>query len=148
MTKYAKIVNDVVVDVLDDLATQVHPSLHGDYTTVPDGTEIGFVKNGEQYEAPVVEEVAIKEAPLSAPSISKLDFLRRFTRAERITLRGAVTTDPFVADFMHLLDLASVVELTDAELIEALAYLEEKSLLAAGRKDEILDGPTTATPAT
>ena len=142
--KFARLRNDVVVDLFDKLDGQVHPDLHGEFVQVPDTTEIGFVKNGKKYEAPVVEEVEIQEAPPPAPSLSKLEFLRRFTRAERIALRGAVATDPVVADFMHLLDLASAVELTDAELIDALAYLEKKSLLAAGRKDEILGVPTTS----
>jgi hypothetical protein len=138
MTKYAKIRSDVVVDVLDELATQVHPSLHGDYTAVPDGTEVGFVKDGRKWVAPTPVEPEPVAAPAPVPVLTKLAFLRRFTRAERIALREAAKTDPMVTDFMLLLDLATDVELTDADLIEGVTDLEAKGLLNAGRKDAIL----------
>ena len=88
--KFARVRNDVVVDLFDRLDGQVHPDLHGEFVQVPDTTEIGFTGKRQTYEAlPPVEEVEIQNAPPPAPSLSRLDFLRRFTRMERIALRGA-----------------------------------------------------------
>lgn len=138
MTKFAKVVNDIVVDVLDDPTTQVHPSLQGDYIKVPDGTKPGFIKNGRKYEAPVEPEVEAPTAAQASTHLTKLDFLRRFSRAERIALRAEIEADPVVGDFMMMLDLASSVDLADGDVIEGIAYLEDNGLLEAGRKDAIL----------
>ena len=137
--KFARVRNDVVVDLFDRLDGQVHPDLHGEFVQVPNTTEIGFVKKGKKYEAPPpVEEVEIQNAPPPAPSLSRLDFLRRFTRMERIALRGAMASDPVIADFMHMLELTESVSLDNSDVLEGLSYLEAEGMLDVGRKDEIL----------
>ena len=137
--KFARVRNDVVVDLFDKLDGQVHPDLHGEFVQVPDTTEIGFVKNGKKYEAPPpVKEEENQEDPPPAPSLSKLDFLRRFTRMERIALRKAATSNEIVADFMHMLELSASVSLDHSDVVEGLSYLEAEGMLDAGRKDEIL----------
>jgi len=68
--------------------------------------------------------------------LTKLQFLRRFTTAERIAIRAS--TNPVIVDFMQLLDLAQDVRLDDPDTIQGVNYLEGLNLLAAGRAAEIL----------
>jgi hypothetical protein len=142
MSKFAKVVNDTVVEVLDALEGRIHPALHGDYVQVPDTVEPGMVKNGRKFEAP--EPVAPVEAeaqPVALDTrVSRVEFLRRFKRAERIALRGAETKDPVIGDFMLMLNLADEVDLSGEDVVEGLAYLEAQNLLPKGRREEILAG--------
>jgi DNA-binding MarR family transcriptional regulator len=72
--------------------------------------------------------------------ISRLNFLRRFTRAERIALRAAETTDPVVSDFLLMLTLAEDVDLTSPDVTEGLVYLEANGFVTAERGDAIRSG--------
>ena len=138
MSKHVRVVGGVVVDVVDDLTTQIHPDLHGEFIKAPDDVTVGMVKNGKKFEAaPEPESV---EAPAPAPvqrNISRADFLRRMTRAERITLRGLISSDPIVADFMGILEMVEAVNLESDDVVEGLAYLEQQGHIDAGRAAEI-----------
>ena len=140
MSKFAKVVNDTVIEVLDTLEGRIHPALHGEYVQVPDAVEPGFVKNGRKFEAPVPVAPAAPPPPEPVTVVSRLDFLRRFTRAERIALRAAETTDPVVADFLLMLTLAEDVDLTSADVTEGLAYLEANGFITAERGAAIRTG--------
>jgi DNA-binding MarR family transcriptional regulator len=72
--------------------------------------------------------------------VSRLDFLRRFTRAERIALRAAETTDPVVADFLLMLTLAEDVDLTSPDVTDGLAYLEANGFVTSVRGVAIRSG--------
>jgi hypothetical protein len=140
MSKFAKVVNDTVIEVLDALEGRIHPALHGEYLQVPDAVEPGFIKTGRKFEAPA--NVPAVVPPPSAPVtvISRLNFLRRFTRAERIALRAAETTDPVVADFLLMLTLAEDVDLTSPDVTEGLVYLEANGFVTAERGAAIRTG--------
>jgi hypothetical protein len=140
MSKFAKVVNDTVIEVLDTLEGRIHPELHGEYVQVPDAVEPGFVKTGRKFEAPVPVAPAASPPPAPVTVISRLNFLRRFTRAERIALRAAETTDPVVADFLLMLTLAEDVDLTSADVTEGLAYLEANGFVTAERGAAIRNG--------
>ena len=116
MSKFAKVVNDTVIEVLDTLEGRIHPALHGEYVQVPDAVEPGFVKTGRKFEAPAPVAAVAPPPPEPITVVSRLDFLRRFTRAERIALRAAETTDPVVADFLLMLTLAEDVDLTSPDV--------------------------------
>lgn len=68
--------------------------------------------------------------------LTKLQFLRRFTTAERIAIRAS--TNPVIVDFMQLLDLALDVRLDDPDTVTGVQYLESLTLIGAGRAAEIL----------
>lgn len=74
--------------------------------------------------------------PIAILTISKLDFLRRFTAEERIAIRSSI--DPVIIDFLYLLDLAQEVNLTDSDTIAGVTYCESINLLAEGRATQIL----------
>jgi hypothetical protein len=70
--------------------------------------------------------------------LTQLDFLRRFSAQERISIRAS--DDPVVMDFLHLLSMAKWIRLDDADTLGGLAYLEHVGLLASGRAEAILAG--------
>jgi len=69
--------------------------------------------------------------------LSPLEFLRRFTTAERIGVRAAALVNPIIGDFMDLLDRAGVVQRGDADLMMGLQYLVSQGLLTPERAVEI-----------
>lgn len=142
MIKFAKVVNDTVVEELDALEGRIHPALHGDYVQVPDTVEPGMVKNGRKFEVPKpVAPVEAEAQPVALNTrVSRVEFFRRFKRAERIAIRGAEANDPVIGDFMLMLNLADEVDLSAEDVVEGLAYLEAQKLLSTGRREEILPG--------
>jgi hypothetical protein len=72
--------------------------------------------------------------------LDRLDYLRLFTAAERIAVRTAALQSPVLADYLHMLELATVVHLDHPDTIAAVNMLEQAGLLAAGRADEVLNG--------
>lgn len=81
--------------------------------------------------------------PAPAPvgvTLTKLEYLRRFTQAERIAIRAAAAQSPQLADYMQLLELATEVRTDDPDTIAAVQMLEAAGLIATGRAQEILNG--------
>lgn len=74
--------------------------------------------------------------PLTPQPLTQLQFLRRFTVTERITIRASA--DPVIQDFLHLVNLAQDVRLNDPDTLMGVHYLEQQGLIAEGRADEIL----------
>jgi hypothetical protein len=78
--------------------------------------------------------------------IPPFEFLNRFTRAERIAARALATTDPVVADFMHMLDAAAMsgvpIMPDNHDVVDGLAYLSanpaNSPVLAAGRAAQLV----------
>lgn len=75
-----------------------------------------------------------------AAVLSRLEFLRRFTQAERQAIRSARAQSVELDDFMFLLEIAETVRLDNDDVMAGLAMLEGAGLLAAGRASEILSG--------
>ena len=74
--------------------------------------------------------------PIRELQLTKLQFLRRFTTAERIAIRAS--TNPVIVDFMSLLGLALDVRLDDPDTVQGVEYLESLNLIGEGRAAEIL----------
>ena len=80
-------------------------------------------------------------APAPVPQVwTRLEYLRRFTAAERITIRAAAAQSPVLADYLQLLDLAEEVRSDDPDTIAAVQMLEAATLIGPGRASEILNG--------
>lgn len=69
-----------------------------------------------------------------------IDYLKLLTQAERMALRAAGETDPVVADIIDLQRNTARIRSDDPDLLGALDYLTAVGILAAGRKQEILNG--------
>jgi hypothetical protein len=90
--------------------------------------------------APEADASGVTDAPIVAMTWTKLEYLRRFTQAERIAIRGAAKVVPELEDYLQLLELASEVRSDDPDIASALAMLEGAGLIGAGRAQEILNG--------
>lgn len=73
--------------------------------------------------------------PEPAP-LTQLAFLRRFTAPERIAIRAS--TDPIIVDFLHLVNLAQDILVTDSDTAMGVNYLAQQGLIAPERVAEIL----------
>ena len=80
------------------------------------------------------EEVA---APIQR-LITKLEYLRRFTTAERVAIRAAAATNPVLEDYLKLMELAQEINLDDPDTLAAVQMLEQSGLIASGRATEVL----------
>ena len=85
----------------------------------------------------------LPDAPVTAPAnrtLTKLEYLRRFTVDERVAIRAAAAQNPVLADYLQLMELAQEINTADADTISAVTMLEQSGLIAAGRAQEILNG--------
>ncbi len=120
--------------------------------TSPAGLVIGYVADTpnpehfqEGWRLECVEDaygVMTEEAPIvpTGVTLTKLEYLRRFTQAERITIRTVAETNPILADYMELLNIATEVNTNDPDTVAAVHMLEAVGLIATGRAKEILYG--------
>ena len=69
--------------------------------------------------------------------LTVLDFMRRFTIPERLTIWGSA--DPILGDFIKLLMAAPNVLLTDPDTIAGTTYLATIGVLTEDRKNQILE---------
>lgn len=87
-----------------------------------------------------MEPFPVQETIISgtSPIITKLQFLQRFTQEERIAIREAAKTNPYVEDFLELLNAASEVNVEYQPTIDAIDALIGLGLIAAASKPDIL----------
>lgn len=88
--------------------------------------------------AKLAAEIAADEAALAAKNavVTRLNYLRRFTQAERIALREI--DNPVVKDFLMMVELAEEINLLDADTVGGTNYLEAEGFIGQGRAAEIL----------
>lgn len=81
-----------------------------------------------------------KEKPVELPGrmISKVAYLRLFSTQERVAIRAAAKQNAVLEDYLALLELASEINLDDADTVAAVQMLEQVGLIASGRAVEIL----------
>ena len=74
--------------------------------------------------------------------LSVYEFLSRFTTAERSAIRALALTDVIAEDFMHMLNIAGAVYLSDPLTQQGLQYLVFKGCITHNRGEEIggIDG--------
>jgi hypothetical protein len=74
--------------------------------------------------------------PISNTVITKLEFLSRFTIAERTAIRNS--TDPIIVDMMELLNASTEVDLTDSRTISIINHLSSVGIVSSNRVQELL----------
>jgi hypothetical protein len=79
-------------------------------------------------------------APSAPPirELAKVDYLKRFSQAERIAIRALGLTNPLVNDYIELMNAAIVVHLDDHDTVDGLNALEAAGAIGAGRAAVIL----------
>ena len=71
-------------------------------------------------------------------SLTHLEFLRRFTAVERVSIADASTQNAALADYMTMLNSAKLINLDDADVAGGVTMLEAAGVIAVGRASEIL----------
>lgn len=74
----------------------------------------------------------------SKTNLSRLEFLRRFTAQERITIRQKAQTDAVIFDAVEMINLADYVSLLDSDTINLVYYLSNIGVITPERTLEIL----------
>lgn len=149
MSNYARIVENVAVDVSTAPNDQFHPLLAQEFVPVPDEVQAGWVLSDGVWSAPAVTEAP--EAPevvQSYPSVGPIHFQMLFTSQEAVAAEGARATDPVLNRFWKLIEdprtdvvnlgLQSVQDAVEHTLTVALAAGVELDVQA--RKAQILSG--------
>ena len=83
-----------------------------------------------------IRQKEVEAAPVPR-TITKLEYLRRFTTDERVAIRAAASANPVLDDYVKLMELAQEINLDDPDTIAAVQMLEQSGLIAAGRAAEV-----------
>ena len=89
----------------------------------------------EQYNH--IREKEVEAVPVPR-TVTKLEYLRRFTTTERVAIRAAAAANPVLDDYLKLMELAQEINLDDPDTIAAVQMLEQSGLIAPGRAAEVL----------
>ena len=80
----------------------------------------------------------IETSMAASPAISKLDFLKRLSFAERVAIETAAETSAEIRVVKESLQLSEEIRLDDPEMIAGLELYVAKALITEERKDAIL----------
>lgn len=140
--KYSRNVNNRAVDVRTESPDGCFTSdIVAQFVEVPDAVEDGWILNGETWEVPPAPVIPEPVAPVVIPpKVSPIEFKLLFTVQERVAIKASA--DAIVQDFFSIVEDPRLthVDLALKSTQDALSYLEALSLIAEGRKDEILTG--------
>lgn len=150
MANYARIIDNVAVDVSTDPSTSFHPDLAREFVKVPDQVQPGWTTDGKAWSAPVVPTpTPVAETGNLQPTPP--EFMLLLTLQERAAFRAAAEKDPVAADLLSLLSDARLtyVDLANSGVQEAVQYMTttDPQLLTEARAKRILAGlpPESAT---
>lgn len=141
--KNAWIENNIIRDIANGNPDELfHPDIAKLYDTeVPDDAANGDGWIDGQLVKPVIPDPVPVEPPAPVPpKVSPVEFKLLFTSVERVAIKAS--TDAIVQDFFSIVEDPRLthVDLALKSTQDALSYLEALSLIAEGRKDEILTG--------
>lgn len=141
MTNFARIINDVAVDVSSNPAEQFHPSIATEFVEVPATVQPGWRLVDREWVAPEPVE-AMPAAAVGNLTPTPPEFLLLFTFAERVAIRAARSTDPVVDDLLMMVEdpRLTMVDLRLQSTRDAVAYLADQGLIPAERQAPILAG--------
>jgi hypothetical protein len=135
MTNYARIINNIAVDVSTNPTESFHPEIASQFVSVPDNVVAGWeLVNG------VWGEVAALEVIVVPPTVSVIEYKMLFTSQERVATKNSA--DPVIVDLQELMNdpRTTNVDLSLKSISDALDYMTTLNILGAGRKAEILTG--------
>lgn len=146
---FARIIDNVAVDVSAAPAEHFHPDLASLFVPVPADVQVGWTLNGETWEAPAPAEPAPAPEPaVPYPSVGPIHFQMLFTSEEAVAAEAARSTDPVLNRFWKLIEdpRTDVVNLGLQSVQQAVEYTLTVAQ-AAGvdldvpeRKSQILTG--------
>lgn len=103
MSKFARLVNNVAVDVIDgDPAEYFHPDIAAQFEEVPSNVEAGWVLSNDVWEAG--EPPVAVDPEIIYPKVGAIKFKLLFTSPERIKAKELRASDAIIDDFWSILD--------------------------------------------
>ena len=140
MTNFARIINDVAVDVSSNPAEQFHPEIAKDFVPVPDQVESGWSVSAGKWSPPAPVEPIIPAAVY--PKVGPIAFQMLFKVDELVAIDAAKETNAAIRIFWKMLDdpRTDFVDLNLEPVQAMLRNLEAEGLIGAGRAEEILHG--------
>ena len=140
MTNYARIINDVAVDVSTDPTNQFHPDIAREFEPVPDNVKQGWIRKDGQWSAPAPQPEPETEPVY--PKVTPVQFKMLFTSPERVAIKAARATDPVVDDLWELVEdpRMEYVDFGLQSVRDSIEYLATAGLIAPERVGEIISG--------
>lgn len=149
MANFARIVDNVAVDVSATPAEHFHPDLASQFVAVPVEVQAGWKLDGETWEAPApADPPPATDLVIIYPTVGPIHFKMLFTAAERLKAKELRASDPMLDDFWELIEdpRTDVVNLGLQSVQQAVEYTLTVAQ-AAGvdldvpeRKSQILTG--------
>lgn len=103
MSNFARIINDVAVDVSTDPENSFHPDIAAQFVAVPDNVQAGWAKGSDgKWSAPAPAPEPVPQ--VTYPKVGPIHFQMLFTPAEAITADGLKSADKVLASFWKLVD--------------------------------------------
>lgn len=138
MTTYARIDNNAVIEVIDfDPAGRFTGEIVALFTEVPDGTGQQDTLNQDGTWTKYIVPPAPEPVPVSIRTLTKLEYMDRFTDTELAGIYTAAKAVVQVEIWLEKFKLAAEVNLDDPRTLSGLQAMESAGLLAAGRAAEI-----------
>ena len=140
MTNFARIINEVAVDVSTDPINQFHPDIARDFEPVPNEVRPGWVRKDGQWSAPA--PAPQPEPEPTYPKVTPVQFKLLFTSPERVAIKAARATDPVVDDLWELVEdpRMEYVDFGLKSVRDSIGYLATAGLIAPERVAEIISG--------
>ena len=142
MSNFARIINNVAVDVSTNPQEQFHPDIAAEFEPVPDDVQAGWARNeAGEWEAPAPTPEPTP-APTESPKVSPVEFKLLFTPQERVAIKAERGNDLMIDDFFEIIEDPRLthVDLGLQSTQDALGYLETKGLITDARRVQILAG--------
>ena len=103
MSNFARIINNVAVDVSADPENSFHPDIAAEFVAVPDAVQAGWVRDaGGKWSAPAPAPEPVPAA--TYPKVGPIAFQMLFTPQEMIAAGELRATDKVLASFWKLID--------------------------------------------
>ena len=140
MTNFARVINNVAVDVSTDPTKQFHPDIAAQFEPVPDEVQPGWVRTDGQWAAPA--PVPQPEPEPTYPKVTPVQFKLLFTSPERVAIKAARATDPVVDDLWELVEdpRMEYVDFGLKSVRDSIEYLAAAGLIEPERVGEIIIG--------
>jgi hypothetical protein len=149
MSNYARIINNIAVDLATDPAAQFHPTIAAEFEPVPAEVQRGWQRadNGT-WSAP--DPVDTAEPVPQRPQVGPTTFKMLWSSPERLKLKELRPADPVIDDFFDIIEdpRLEYVDLALQSTQNGIDYCLQQ-LVAAGviietdlaaRREEILSG--------
>ena len=123
MSNFARVIDNMAVDVSADPQNSFHPDIAAEFVAVPDNVRPGWVKGSDgkwSAPAPVVPDVPA----VTYPKVGPIAFQMLFAPAEMIAADELKATDKVLASFWKLIDdpRTDVVDLGLESVQNAIEY--------------------------